>query len=372
MRKLPSNKSIIINCFKFLKGVEDSLRHFFIPMRTYLFIPLLMTLFSCQSKDEPVKEDILPSHPPHFADFPYIEYNPTSVKGIELGRKLFFDPYLSANNKISCGTCHQQHLAFTDGVKFSNAGLSGVFLHRNTPPLINLAWANNGLFWDGGSTNLESLSIGPITHLDEMGQNILELPEKLKKRDNYKQFFDEAFPNEKNEGITTQKTLKAIAQYVRSLVSANSKYDQYILGKASFTEREKLGLQIFDTKCSSCHSRKDHLFTDNEYHNIGLDEIFTAENERAEQGRYRITFKPEDMGKFRTPTLRNISYTAPYMHDGRFTTMNEVLDHFQNGIKFTATTSPILKALTLSNEEKELLKEFLKTLDDPGFTMTKQ
>lgn len=336
-------------------------------MRFSIFIFLVLILVSCQSTEEPFNENSFLVSPPHFPDYPEVSYNPSTQKGIELGRKLFFEPLLSGNNKISCGTCHQQKLAFTDGVQFSNSGLSGNLLHRNTPALINLAWANNGLFWDGGSTNLESLSIGPITHLDEMGLNILELPAKLKGRENYDALYGEAFPAEKQEGITTQKTLKAIAQYIRTLTSANSKYDQYILGKTTLSEKERQGLQIFDTKCSSCHNRKNHLFTDDEYHNIGLDSVFRIENERAAQGRFRITFRSEDMGKFRTPTLRNLGFTAPYMHDGRFNTLDEVLGHFQNDIKYSSVTSPILKDFSISNEEKELLKLFLKTLDDETF-----
>lgn len=349
---------------------------------TILFTPFFMTynnlkyslLFSfilsaCSSGDrvEPDEMTGLPAPLQHFPPMPEVDYNPMTKDGVVLGRKLFFEPLMSGNNKISCASCHHQDKAFTDGVSLSSIGFSGNRLHRNTQAIINLAWATNGLFWDGGSTNLESLAIGPITHLDEMGQNVLELPQKLERSGHYKLLFENAFPSEKSEGITTQKILKALGQYLRTIVSADSRYDQYILGKLSLTDREQRGLTVFDTKCASCHSRDKHLFTDNLYHNIGLDDTFSEANERVEQGRYRITFNPDDMGKFRTPTLRNISYTAPYMHDGRFGTLEEVLDHFQHGIRHTATTSPYLSGFTLSDVEKDLLQVFLKTLDDEAF-----
>ena len=328
-----------------------------------------LLLSGCTSRDNP-RPDATPdllAVPLHFPQRPDPDYNLMTREGVILGRKLFFEPLMSGNNRIACASCHHQDKAFTDGISLTSIGFSGNRLHRNTQAIINLAWVTNGLFWDGGSTNLESLAIGPITHLDEMGQNILELPQKLAQTGNYTLLFENAFPAEKEEGITTQKILKALGQYLRTVISADSRYDKYILGQLSLRDTEQRGLRVFDSKCSSCHRRDKHLFTDNLYHNIGLESAFSEANERTEQGRYRITFNPDDMGKFRTPTLRNLSYTAPYMHDGRFQTLDEVLDHFQRGIRYTATTSPYLADFSLSDEEKEALKHFLKTLDDEKF-----
>lgn len=335
-----------------------------------LFCFLLIFSGCRPEKDpEPDKVSSLLTVPAHFKPYRTLSNNPTTKAGVKLGRQLFFETLLSGNNRISCATCHQQQKAFTDGLALGNLGLSGNFLHRNSPALINLAWAEEGLFWDGGATNLESLSIGPITHLDEMGLNILELPAKLGGNQVYQQLFKDAFPLGTDQTITTQKTLMALAQYIRTLVSAGSKYDRFITDPQAnlLTGPELEGLAVFDAKCASCHSRDQHLFTDNHFHNIGLDDFFSPEGERQAQGRYRITFRNEDMGKFKTPTLRNLVYTAPYMHDGRFNTLEQVLDHFSTGIKPSPTLAEELRQMTLSGQEKKVLLAFLSTLNDPEF-----
>ncbi|MDZ7934471.1 MAG: cytochrome c peroxidase, partial [Emticicia sp.] len=312
--------------------------------------------------DEPLKQLLV--SPTHFSAMPTFPSNPTTVDGVILGRKLFFDPILSGNNRVSCETCHEQSRAFTDGVALSTRGQSGNPMHRNSPVLFNLAWANNGLFWDGGAKNLESLIIGPITHLDEMGQNVLDLPNELGGKDNYSQLFDKAFPNDSDKGITTPKVLKAIAQYIRTLNSANSKYDQYILNQTKLSESELNGLAIFKAKCASCHTTENHLFTDNAFHNNGLDDTFSDDFENANKGRYRITYREEDIGKFKTPSLRNLKFSAPYMHDGRFNTLNQVLNHYSSEIKKFPTLDKSLQDFTLSNQEKTALLAFLETLND--------
>lgn len=329
---------------------------------------------SCNSKEEVLPDQLaaLMTFPQHFPETISLPNNPLTRNGIILGRQLFFEKSLSGNNTISCATCHEQRLAFSDGLGLTNRGISGNTLHRNTPALINLAWSDNGLFWDGGASNLESISIGPITHLDEMGLNILDLPDKLNKG-NYNQLFEAAFPEDKGGAITTQNTLKALAQYMRTLNSANSRYDQFILnpGTSPLSDNEIKGLAIFDSKCSTCHTRTNHLFTDNQFHNIGLDSTFSSSGEREAQGRFRITFKPEDIGKFKTPTLRNLAYTAPYMHDGRFTSLQEVLNHFANGVLESPTLAASVRAMKLSIEEQALLLDFLDTLNDDVFTKRK-
>ncbi|MBB3841429.1 cytochrome c peroxidase [Runella defluvii] len=342
-----------------------------------LLLGLTLGMGACQPTEDidPTANDgvsELMKTPTHFPVLPDVPYNRQTVEGVRLGRKLFFETSLSGNNQISCATCHLQEKAFTDGVALTTKGQSGAALSRNTPGLTNLAWATNGLFWDGGATNLESLSIGPITHLDEMAQNILELPSELGAKENYIQLFEAAFPDEKATGITTPKVLKALAQYMRTLNSGDAQYDRFVQKNVQLTEVEQRGMNIFDAKCATCHQRTQHLFTDNVFHNNGLDSEFTdIAHERAAQGRFRITFKTEDLGKYKTPTLRNLSFTAPYMHDGRFKTLEEVLEHYSSGIKNSPSLDNNLRNFTLSNQEKSDLLSFLKTLDDENFTKNK-
>lgn len=337
-----------------------------------LFALAFFALGACRNYQDvqPFDEiDQLMAIPSHLPLPPVVSFNPANKKAIILGRKLFFDVTLSANNRISCASCHLPSKAFTDGVALSNIGVSGNILHRNSMPLFNLAWATSGLFWDGGATNLESLSIGPLTHPDEMAENILTLPDELAQNPDYRTLFAEAYPEE-GGAITIQKVLKALAQYMRVLVSANAKYDLAVRNPTAkiLNDLEIKGLKIFDQKCNSCHDRSQHLFKDNNFHNNGLDDTFSTDHELAAMGRFRITGKTEDIGKFKTPSLRNLSYTAPYMHDGRFATLQEVLNHYSSGIKEYPTLAPQLRNFTLSEDEKQALLAFLKTLDDESFT----
>jgi cytochrome c peroxidase len=335
-------------------------------------------LLSCQKQPDhlPVQDytvvyDPL-RYPAHFRTPPDNPQNPLRAEVVQLGKVLFFDKALSKNNQVSCATCHQPEKAFADGLALGNIGVSGNPLHRHSPALINLAWATQGLFWDGGATNLESISIAPLTHPDEMAQDILLVPEKLLKNSLYKTLFANAFPNEKKDIPSIQQVLKALAQYMRTLHSANSRYDRFILNpKANpLTALEKKGMNIFDKKCATCHTRSDHLFTDHAFHNNGLDKSFSNDHEGIAQGRYRITGNPDDMGKFKTPTLRNLLYTAPYMHDGRFATLQEVLDHYSSGIQSSASLHPLLaQGYTLSETDKDALLAFLNTLNDPSFIL---
>lgn len=341
----------------------------------YWYIILFLSFFSCKPTDEITPTDEILSlleKPTHFPVMPQPSYNPMTRDGVYLGRMLFFETALSSNNQVSCQSCHHQELAFADGLALTNKGVSGKDLHRNSPALMNLAWATNGMFWDGGALNIESLIIGPITHLDEMGLNVLDIPEKLSGKNNYPALFDKAFPDDKTKGVTPQKVLKAIAQYIRTLNSADTKYDKYVLNNNTLTSAEQQGMKVFDTKCASCHDRSGHLFTDNSFHNNGLDNSFLNEDfERAAQGRFRITFKNEDLGKFKTPTLRNLAYTAPFMHDGRFKTLEDVLNHYASGIKQSPSLDGQLRNFTLSKDEKQQLLVFLNTLNDENFVKNK-
>jgi len=330
-----------------------------------LFLILVCTSCSKREIDPEFQAYSLPV-PEHFPQPVFDTENPMTREGIELGRMLFYDVRLSANNKVSCASCHDQSLAFSDGVALSKAGVSATALLRHAPALINLAWANNGLFWDGGSTNLESQAFGPLTAHDEMAQNLYELTEELNTVPNYVTRFKSAF----DAAISPQQVAKALAQFQRTLISADSRYDQFKLKKAggTFSTLEMRGLELVKQKCQGCHSGE--LFTDNDYHNNGIDALFSnTEHEGLYMGRYRISYDLDDLGKFRTPTLRNVGLTAPYMHDGRFKSLEEVLDHYSEGIRGSETLDPLLpaKGMKLQEDEKKAIIAFLHTLTDQRF-----
>jgi len=318
-------------------------------------------------------EDIDPESQPYVFEVPagfpqpvFDTENPMSQEGIALGRMLFYDVRISGNNKISCASCHEPRLAFSDGFALSKTGVSGTALHRHVPALINLAWAGNGLFWDGGSTNLESQAFGPLTATDEMQQNLTELNKELNDVPDYVTRFRTVF----NGDISSANVVKALAQFQRSLVSAGSRYDRYKRGEPgqNLSSDELAGLALVRQKCQGCHTGE--LFTDNDYHNNGIDTDFSSESlEGIYQGRSRITYDPLDLGKFKTPTLRNVGLTAPFMHDGRFVTLDDVLDQYSEGIKNSPTLDARLPAggLQLTGQQKRQIIAFLQTLTDYEF-----
>lgn len=301
------------------------------------------------------------------ASIPTPERNPLTVAGIELGRRLFFDPTLSANNQVSCATCHHPDKAFTDGEALGRAGQSGEPLRRNAPTLVNLAW-HPGYFWDGGGYDLESQAFAPIKHPDEMGQNLDELLVELAARPPYLELFARAFP----DGLTLPNVVRAIAQFERSLISANSRYDQHVRGEGvALTDAELDGLAVFRRHCGSCH--RPDFFTDHDFHNNGLDEAYPEDHERLAWGRGRITGAEADIGRYKTPTLRNVMLTAPYMHDGRFARIEDVLAHYRSGVKRSPTLAPVLArggrlGIPLTAADERALIAFLHTLTDLTFT----
>ncbi|MBY0244037.1 MAG: cytochrome-c peroxidase, partial [Sphingobacteriaceae bacterium] len=279
-----------------------------------IFSSIIGVFFSCKKeKNTPIDKISLrnvvlevPSNLPKLEDD---TDNPLTKEGIALGRLLFYDTRLSGNNKLSCSSCHKQELAFGDGVAQSNIGVSGKKLIRHSPSLINLAWAKNGLFWDGGATNLESQAFGPLTNLDEMGQDLIVLENELKQVPSYVKAFKNVFDSE----IKSIHIAKALAQFQRALISGNSKYDQYKRNEANavLNSEELLGMKLVESKCKNCHAGE--LFTDFNYHNNGIDSDFSNKNfEGLFLGRFRVSFNPLDLGKFKTPTLRNVMLTAPF------------------------------------------------------------
>lgn len=343
-----------------------------------LSILLMITAFVACKKDTVQKNQhnglhaVTLSVPAHFPSVQADADNPLTAEGIELGRLLFYERRLSGSNGVSCASCHHQDLAFSDGVALSNLGVSGVSLKRHAPVLFNLAWSDQGFFWDGGAKNLESQAFGPLTSADEMHQDLQQMEVKLKLIPDYVERFNLVF----SDGIKAVNVVKALAQFERTLISGTSRYDQYLQGQITLSAIELQGLSLVNTKCSSCH--QGVLFTDHGFHNNGLDATFSDAEEGLYQGRYRVTSNLRDMGKFKTPSLRNVMLTAPYMHDGRLKTIVEVLDHYSQGIQTSLTTDPLLyqnhggPGILLSGDEKQAIIAFLSTLTDEKFISNKK
>ncbi|MFY0672600.1 MAG: cytochrome-c peroxidase [Bacteroidia bacterium] len=284
--------------------------------------------------------------------------NPLSKEKVYLGRKLFYEPKLSKNNTISCASCHLSFTSFTHVDHALSHGIFDSIGNRNSPVLINLAWSKS-FMWDGAINHLDVQGIAPIENQVEMGEKLKNVTHKLSKSEDYNEFFKSAFGD---TAITGERLLKALSAFQLTLVSSNSKYDQVQDGTAKFSEQEQAGLNIFKNKCNHCHTAP--LFTNHEFENNGLS-IDSALNDL---GRYNITKKEKDRRKFKVPTLRNIEYSFPYMHDGRFESLFEVLDHYSNGVETTKTTHNSLKnGINLGETEKVDLMAFLLTLSDKEF-----
>jgi len=294
--------------------------------------------------------------------------NPLTEEGIELGKKLFFDKKLSVNGSQSCADCHKPSNSFTDARQYS-IGVDNIQGTRNSMPLFNLAWNyDDRFFWDGRELSLERQVFDPITNPIEMHNTIANLVQELQIDSEYPEMFLKAFGT---EIIDSVQIGKAIAQYERTIISANSKFDKYLLGQTTLTIQEEEGFNIFMDEergdCFHCHGNENNpLWTDNKFHNNGLDNIFS------DLGLGAVTGDPNDNGKFKTPSLRNLEFTAPYMHDGRFSTIDEVINHYSEGLQDSQTVDPLMKMVSqggvqLSFEEKANLKAFLLTLSDYDF-----
>lgn len=288
--------------------------------------------------------------------------NPLTVEGVALGKRLFYDPILSRDNTQSCASCHLQDFGFTDPNQFST-GIDGIAGTRNAMPLINLGWQTK-FFWDGGANGLESQVLGPITNPIEMHETMANVVAKLNSHTEYPDLFKAAFGNAE---VTSQNIMRAIAQFERTLISGNSKYDQYMRGETFLTSQELNGLSLFTDMekgdCSHCHSLGS-TFSDFEFRNTGLDSI------PVDEGRYLITLNQGDRGKFKTPSLRNVELTGPYMHDGRFQSLLECVEHYNTGFRYSDNLDPNLTFAVkgrMTQQEMEDLVAFMKTLTDMEF-----
>jgi cytochrome c peroxidase len=327
-----------------------------------VFALSIVLLTSCKKGDD-TKTDVSFVRPSNFPEPKYnFNNNPVTTAGFELGRKLFYDPILSRDNSTSCGSCHVSFSAFTHHGHAVSHGIDNKLGTRNAPPVMNMAWSDE-FMWDGGINQLDLLPIAPIENPVEMDLEFAEAVRKVKANAVYTKLFKSAFGSEE---ITGPRMLQALSQFMNCLISANSKYDKWKRNEgATLTQDEQDGLALFQQKCSSCHSTD--LFTDNKFHNNGVKDVFTTE-----KGRAMITERPEDIGKFKTPSLRNVERTYPYMHDGSLQTLEQVLEHYNSGVKTSATLDATLQqngviGIPLTDIEKTKIIAFLKTLTDEEF-----
>ncbi|WP_189663271.1 MULTISPECIES: cytochrome-c peroxidase [unclassified Polaribacter] len=341
--------------------------------KQYLFLLSFLLLMQCASKEEmytPIPYAL--KVPVLFADkliMPIIPAdNPLTEEGVALGKKLFFDKILSGDETQSCASCHNPKNAFTDNQQFSN-GIDGNSGNRNSMPLFNLAWNFDERFnWDGKDFSLEEQALEPVSNPAELHADWLDVTQKLQQHSQYPTLFLRAFGS---STIDSTLVTKAIAQFERTLISGNSKFDQYLNGEVSLSAAEENGFAIFMDEakgdCFHCHgSNNNPLWTDNQFHNNGLDRTFT------DLGLGAVTGDPADNGKFKSPSIRNLAFTAPYMHDGRFTTLEEVINHYSEGLQPSPTVDPLMKrvnkgGVNLTPKEKNDLKAFLLSLSDLDF-----
>ena len=298
---------------------------------------------------------------------PHYDFKKISMTEAEfdLGRTLFYDPILSKDNSISCASCHTQATAFAHVDHDLSHGIKGRIGKRNALSLVNLAW-NTSFMWDGGVNHIELQALAPITDVNEMNESLSTVVEKLKTSSRYKTLFAKTH---RDGQITGQRILLALTQFVVMLTSYNSKYDRFMRKEsgASMTAQEKNGLQIFRQHCATCH--KEPLFTNNQFENNGLKVDSTLND----YGRFLITQNPKDSLKFKVPSLRNVQFTKPYMHDGRFETLQEVINHYTSEIEPSKTLSKTLKnTIVLTHKEKVDLLVFLRTLSDKEFLFNKR
>lgn len=311
-------------------------------------------IFSCTEEDN--KQAVYPSNFGFPAPVYRFENNPISVEKVQLGRLLFYDPILSQDSTIHCGTCHAPEHAFAAHNDAVSQGVGGAFGKRNSPSLSNLVWYKS-FSWDGGINHIEIQPVTPITDSVEMRESMSNVLLKLQQHRKYPQLFKAAFNSEE---ITDQQLLFALTQFMATMVSSNSKFDQALVGKTQLLEKELMGFEIFDKHCSTCHAGA--LTTDFTFHDNGL----TTKKE-SELGRYRITQNPEDKWKFRVPSLRNVSLTYPYMHNGEIENLEQVIQLYSDGTGTVTDPAIPSDGFQFNEDEKSALLSFLKTLTDYEF-----
>jgi len=333
----------------------------------FSMIALIAGSYSCKKENAetnhsqtPYTLNVPPGFPPPYA-------NNMTVEGVTLGRMLYYDPILSSNG-LTCSSCHRQSLSFSSPIHVHPDGS-----RTSVPVHINLAWKKNFL-WEGAFESIEQVCMGDFEP-EFFNTNMNDLVERLKQHQQYPSLFYEAF-NITDVGNLTHQELKdkiveAIAMYANTLVSSNSRYDKYRRNEIAFTQEELRGYIIFNTEEGDCfHCHGSVLMTDNGFHNTGLEELPDGQD----KGLFNFTGNPDDLGKFLSPTLRNVALTAPYMHDGRFQTLEEVVEFYNSGVhQNSPNIDPIMtkafkvNGLNLTPYDKQCLVDFLKTFTDSSF-----
>ena len=334
-------------------------------------------LAACEKDDTP---SVVYDDTPYVVDYGHLPDpgfpadNPLTIEGVKLGKMLFYEPLLSKDGSQSCASCHRQPDGFSDSLQFS-IGVEMLPGKRQAMPVFNMAWHSNEFFWDGRAPKLRDQAILPIQDPLEMNETLENVVAKLNAEEKYRDQFIRAFGTDE---ITPEKIGLAIEQFELTIISNSSKYDRYLNGEATLTESEQRGLELFNTEynpffpdlsgadCAHCHGGIN--FENDMYMNNGLD----TDAEFKDMGREMVTKDPADRAKFKTPSLRNIEVTGPYMHDGRFKTLEEVIEHYDSGIHESSTVDPALlatkeKGLFLDDQDKQDLIAFLKTLTDPVY-----
>jgi cytochrome c peroxidase len=302
--------------------------------------------------------------PKHFPK-PVYEFNQKSLDSnrVLLGRALFYDPILSRDSSQSCSSCHSPYNAFAHTDHQLSHGINDRIGKRNAPALMNLAWQKN-FMWDGAVNHLDVQALAPISNELEMDEKLPNIVAKLRRSKFYPALFRRAFNSDE---ITGEHLLLALSQFQLTLISATSKYDSVMLKQSVFNEQQQRGYALFKRSCNACHT--EPLFSNYSFRNNGLP----VDTGLLDMGRMTITQNPNDSLLFKVPTLRNLEFTYPYMHDGRFKRLGDVLNHYTSGIQKSETLSSELnQKIELNSDEKIDLIAFLLTLSDRNFIFNKE
>jgi len=294
-----------------------------------------------------------------------LQRNPVTEEGFLLGKKLFYESKLSRDNTISCGFCHMQPVAFTHHGHDVSHGIDDKLGRRNALPVQNMLFSRN-FFWDGGVHDLDLVPVNAITSEVEMDESVDNILVKLRADAQYREMFKKAYGS---DTITSVGLLKSLSQFMVAVVSANSRYDKYVRNEpgASLTTEELQGMQLFRSKCATCHATD--LFTDESYRNNGFS---SPEDLVTDKGREEVTLRTEDRGKFKVPSLRNVEYTAPYMHHGKLPSLEAVMHRYATGVFDAPNLDPLLRTpagprIPMTPDEQRKIIAFLKTLTDQAF-----
>ena len=329
-----------------------------------IIISLTIFIVSCDNSIEEKSSDRNWSVelPGHFDSLPIPDKNPMNLAKIELGNYLFYDIALSKDSSTSCASCHLPQYAFSDG-RVKGIGIGDSVGVRNSPVIINLAYSP-AFMMDGGVPTLELQVIAPLMHEGEMGFDLFELEKRFLENEVYQELALKGF----DRNLDAKAIAYSLAAFQRTLLSYESKYDGFVSGnKASFSVEELRGFELFNSdslNCSTCHAGFN--FTDYDYYNLGLYETY------ADEGRGRVTENSEDVGEFKVPTLRNIEYSAPYMHDGSIASLEEVIEFKMTGGKEHINKSDNFKKFSIDEADQKALLAFLKTLSDQNFILREE